>query len=553
MPLNRREAITVLGSLPAITSVAIPEQDSLIREHDQALEDILNQQVIDASSRWRGAFPNSVGLHQPGSAGRIIESGAVSYVHPNSKYHKDSFLFNRIKLAVEFLLRMQSSQGNIDLLTTNFNSPPDTGFVVEHVARAAKLARMHDAGELEQVIKPFLIHAGEGLAQGGIHTPNHRWVVSAALAQVHELYPNEKYLKRIDAWLAESIDIDAEGQFIERSTSIYNAVSDTAFLIMALKLQRPELMKPVRKNLDAMLYLLHPNFEVVTEISRRQDLNTSATMRRYWFPLRYLAIEDQNGHYATIVKQLEPKARILALLMEYEKLNSPLPETKPIPGQYKKDYPLSEITRIRRGQLSATIMRKGNNRWFTLRWGDAVINAVRFATAFFGKGQFVPETYEHRDGIYHFEQSLRGPYYQPIQDESLLPVTRDNWGVRRSQREQSEVCEMKYKAGIKETQNGFQLKIEATGTKNVPLAIEINLRDGGELDGVKPAPQVHQAFLFDQEYVTYSMGNSTIRIGPGFKEHGYTQLRGADEKLPGPSIYITGYTPFEHTLSFECL
>ena len=28
-------------------------------------------------------------------------------------------------------------------------------------------------------------------------------------------------------------------------------------------------------------------------------------------------------------------------------------------------------------------------------------------------------------------------------------------------------------------------------------------------------------------------------------------MRGAEPKLPGPSVYITGYTPFDHTLRFE--
>jgi hypothetical protein len=30
-----------------------------------------------------------------------------------------------------------------------------------------------------------------------------------------------------------------------------------------------------------------------------------------------------------------------------------------------------------------------------------------------------------------------------------------------------------------------------------------------------------------------------------------TQLRGAEAKLPGISVYVTGYTPFDRTLSFE--
>ncbi len=32
---------------------------------------------------------------------------------------------------------------------------------------------------------------------------------------------------------------------------------------------------------------------------------------------------------------------------------------------------------------------------------------------------------------------------------------------------------------------------------------------------------------------------------------GYTQVRGAEGKLPGPSVYLCGYAPFDHTIDFE--
>ena len=47
------------------------------------------------------------------------------------------------------------------------------------------------------------------------------------------------------------------------------------------------------------------------------------------------------------------------------------------------------------------------------------------------------------------------------------------------------------------------------------------------------------------------MGADVIRIGPGRCEHSYIQVRGADAKLPGPSIYLTGFTPFNHTSKLQ--
>jgi hypothetical protein len=50
-----------------------------------------------------------------------------------------------------------------------------------------------DFGELPQLLKKYLLNAGEALSVGGIHTPNHRWVVSGALAWINSFFPNPKY------------------------------------------------------------------------------------------------------------------------------------------------------------------------------------------------------------------------------------------------------------------------------------------------------------------------------------------------------------------------
>jgi hypothetical protein len=104
---------------------------------------------------------------------------------------------------------------------------------------------------------------------------------------------------------------------------------------------------------------------------------------------------------------------------------------------------------------------------------------------------------------------------------------------------------------ITEQSNGFAVRIEATGTADVPLAVEINLREGGTLDGAVAHPRVRDAWLLPSGSAIYRVGGHGIRIGPGAGSHSYVQVRGAEPKLGGPCLYITGYTPFDHTLRFE--
>jgi hypothetical protein len=558
MDYTRRDVLTLMGTAGALTwgSGREDAQESsgelrlarIIERNDAAVQALVQSQITDANSSNRGSVPDQFGLHTAGSAGGAAETFAASFVHPQSKFHQDRVLLDRIRLAAGFLERSQSPQGNIDLLTTNFNSPPDTGFVVHGVATAAAIGRLHGAGEIARLLQPFLVRAGRGMAEGGIHTPNHRWVIGSALAQVNDLFPDARFVRRIDEWLAEGIDIDRDGQFTERSTLTYNVITDRALLVMAAKLKRPELLDPVRRNLRALMYLLHADGEVVTEISRRQDQYTRGGTNGYWFPLTYLAVKDQDRQLATLARRSEGGARLSALL-EYPDLSQPLPDGASLPDDFEQSFPDVGIARIRRGPLSATLVLGGSSRIFTLRYGDAVVEGVRFATSFFGKGQFIPETVERRGRAYLFRQSLEAPYYQPLPQK----VTPETWERTRAQRRRTEINHLEQSAEITEMTNGFRVRLRAEGTKGVPLSVEISLREGGSLQGCRALEATPGSYVLEDGTGTYRAGANEVRFGPGAAPHQYVQLRGAEPKLPGRSVYITGFTPFDRTLLFECV
>lgn len=549
MNVSRRAMLATSAAALAAQPAPAPFDKALIERHDEALSALLRRQVIAPLRRHHGAIPDEYGIVFPHTPAGLLEAGLAAWMTPDSRHHQSGELMERMRLAASWLVRNQLPSGNFDLPTTNFNSPPDTGFVVHGLGGAAVLARQCGAKQISAAIEPVLRRIGAALVVGGVHTPNHRWVVCEALAQLHELFGEAAYLRRIDQWLAEGIDIDGDGHYNERSTTIYNAVTNQALAVMALKLKRPELLDPVRRNLEAMIWLLHDDGEVVTEISSRQDANERGDMRRYWFPLRLLALRDGDGRFAALANRYESRHASLAAYLKYPELRAPLPAPAPLPSDFRRRFEELGITRIRRGPISATVIANGNSRFFTLRNGGCVINAVRFAAAFFGKGQFIAQT--AADEGMTMRQTLDGPYYQPFTPARVVGARE--WNQTRGGRARSEICAMEYEARVREQGSVFEVEIMAQGTNDVPLAIEISVREDAEIHGVLPAPNAPGAFLLARDYATVRQAGRAIRFGPGVGDHRWARLRGALPQLPGRSIYLCGVTPFRHVLRFECV
>jgi len=544
MKTSRRELMLAAAAAPALSSAEL--EDAALANSARSVELYLRNQNNDPASRWYGGWPDAFGLHHGGAPMAIFDTFSAALVHPKSKYRNSPEVFASLQRAATFLDRHTSPAGNIHNLITNFNSPPDTAFGARGMAMGARLAQLHNARELLALTLPHLEKAGRAMAQGGLHTPNHRWIMCSSLAQINEVAPDPAYTKRIEAWLREGIDIDADGQYSERSTGTYNMVVNSSLVLLADKLKRWNLLEPVRRNLDATLHLMEFNGELLTDISTRQDQYTRATIASYWFVLHYLALRDRNPVFAGLALPHVKTHMPLSYAMTWpEFLKTDLPTAAP-PSNYVRHFPVMGVTRIRRGALSGTIQSQRDSRLFQVRNGEAVVNAVRFASGFFGKGQFRAAKFQAVDNAYVLTQELRAPYYQPI-DKS---VGMDFEAVRK-ERAQTEICTLTQSARIVEKPDGFDVVIEAKGTDEVPVVIEINLREGGTVEGVEKAAEAPDSSYLKAGHAVYRQGADALRIGPGRHEHRWIVVRGGEKKLPGPSLYLTGFTPFTHTLSFR--
>jgi hypothetical protein len=559
-------AASLAALAPRLRAAEIPPADLVreaVRANDEQIPALLKKQERRAGHRWLGGLVNEFGLHSPHSTAGLISALACATASPDSKYFKSPDVVEPLRLALGYMLAAQhADDGSIDYYATNFHSHPDTAFILEVVCPAYALLRANPApavAALAPELGKFIQRGGDGLITGGVHTPNHRWVVCAALAWANSLFPKPAYVARVDEWLAENIDLDPDGQYTEKSTTVYSPIVNRALINVARLLHRPALLDSVRKNLEMTLYYVHADGEVVTEASRRQDRYQRGSMGRYYYSYRTLAVRDGNGRFAAMCRLIEESTQgkvgeLPAFLLEPE-FSRPLPASAPLPTDYVKHFSHSQLVRIRRGAASATLLA-ANTTLFSFHKGAAALEALRFATSFFGKGQFTADTLEVRDGRYILRQTLEGPYFQPLTaaqiahgDHTKMAPNGTLATNSKALRQQSQIQRLEAVVEITETAGRFSLAISLTGTADVPVSIEFAFRAVGTLSGVEPLPGTKDAYLLRSGTGRYTLGSDIIEFGPGRVEHTYTQVRGALPKAEGQSVYLTGLTPFKTTLT----
>jgi hypothetical protein len=497
-------------------------------------------------------------LPNPHSTASFIGKACMLWGCKESVYYNQTSLIPEIEAALVSLLKMQHTDGTIDLLSTNFHSTPDTAFVLENIIPAYKFiseSKNTAADKVQNLLKQFIIQAGEALTVGGIHTPNHRWVVCASLTRINDLFPDEKYIKRINQWLAEHIDLDPDGQYTEKSTNGYSPIVNRSLITMAEGLNKPELLDAVMKNLKMTLYYVHPNGEVVTEASNRQDKGTIGNMHKYYHGYRFMALKYQDNTMASMCRIIEKTstpeqlAGFLDIFLEDTSLWKDLPASGSLPTSYAKEFPYSGLVRIRRENWDCTLL-SNNTSWLTFHKGNAVLQAIRVATSFFGKGQFQTRSIIKNSIEWILQSELEGPYYQPLNPEKISP-DGDLEKMPRTLRKQSEIQKLSYKVTVREHQQGIEMDFDISGTEGVPVSLELIFRPGGILSGVNAIPNRKDAYLFPNQEGTYTLGNDQINFSKGLTLHKGVQLRGALPAMEAPTVYITGITPFKHQLKLS--
>ncbi|EOS57694.1 hypothetical protein [Paenibacillus barengoltzii] len=401
--------------------------DKLVAMNDEFAQAAMELQVLDPENRFYGGVidpANGIAWPSHGGTPKDMAIWACALVNEDSRFYHSETLLKRLELAAQFMLRSQHADGSITPPWTNLHSPPDTAFVVSGLAQVYELLDAHTVEyapvrKAAEEIRLFLERTLPVLLTGGCHTPNHRWVLCSALGFMYKLTGRPELKERAEAWLAEGIDCTEDGEWTERSNGIYNAVSDIVMIFAAEQLGLPALLEPVRRNLRMMAYLIHPDGEVVTDYSGRQDYGYPFDMSGYFLAAKWLANRDKDPLFEAIAELAGRSLRhpsglpnhALLGLLRYPELRQPavppvrLPEDYRVVlnGSFPRERYLSgmeaaghhgriyhsklhpdfgaPIARHRHGKTSATVMTEANS-FFALRHGSVRLLAVQLASAF---------------------------------------------------------------------------------------------------------------------------------------------------------------------------
>ncbi|MEU2285319.1 hypothetical protein ABZ614_25810 [Streptomyces sp. NPDC013178] len=519
---------------------------------------------------------------------RRVRTLVAAYRSPDSALHGSG---QAVAAATNHLRALRAAQTTTGLFAggDNVQSPPDSAFTVNDVCDAHVLAA--GAGpELHDVTAALAEIAGAAsgsLLTGGVHTPNHRWELCAALARLHRSFPDDRLLDRVEEWLSEGVDIDAEGLYSERSAVYASHVTNPSLLLLADVLDRADLQDAVERNLATTLDLIRPDGTVETLHSRRQDQRHPFPLAPYLPHYRLLAIRTGRGDFSRAARLAAAGGIDDPGLLAETLLTPDLCRVLPAPAAQTlpRDRYLTTARLAARASATAhTVVYGGsdvpehrrirsglacNPTFLRLFAGDAVLDAVRLSRGFFDLGPFRAATMRQpADHRYRLTETLTAAYYQPLPPGRR----RDDGGYRMADegrfsaamafpdRPRDEVSHTtRVEVDLKE--DGADLRIDISGPR-VPWALELTFRPGGVPEGAVAIGDGRWCLTTGP--MTYRVGDDEIRIeadveageplaGPDRSDvlrydpgQDYTVVGGTDATT-GNRVYIGGSGP--HTLT----
>lgn len=555
----------------------------VVNSTEKRVEDFLKTQVNDERRSDYGRMDSDVVEGKPTIY--VLANALCLYFSKESKYYKDTELFEAVKRGIGFVERWQRADGSLDYPTCNFYSAPDTAFCFRRLYGGWEILRKYgetaEEKELQERYLVLLLRCIPIILFGGFHTPNHRWAVTAALlclvklveengelalsvANLREWLPADEEVKtpeeligrlkkRAGQYLAEGIDGDEDGEYAERSTGNYNAVVDKS-LIMAYEMTGDEsYLGFVERNLNMMLYYYDGDDTIFTQNSTRQDQGKALYPDKYFYLYTYMADKTGSALFDAaahkIIKDNLERGDItedfMYIFMMYDWLKDYEFKGYGFLPEYRKFFRGSQVLRVKKpGYVYSVLNNKAS--FLFVKFGSLPVG-LRIGEAYCDVRNVIPKQIEVKEDGCVLKSTAGGWYYQPFAEDQ---GTSDWWKMDHKKRELVYTSKVDSTVTIKELENGLEVTVKTEGLQGLPLRVELDVPAGVvlESDTFCLTAAKGESLILRNGYVNVKSGTQKLTIGPGYGTHSFKgHYSGEDVNVGGYSIFLNDYTPYERT------
>lgn len=536
----------------------------LLKGAEYRTRQFMGSQVKNPASLQYGGIKGDIWEAKPTIY--ALASALAVYFHEDSCFYKSKELYQAVDLALDFIARTQREDGSFDYPSCNFKSAADTSFCFKRLIAAYRLLVKYGnpADEAITVLKEkylTIMHkALDAIREGGFHTPNHRWGITAALLQGSNLFATEKEFaaglkNRAEQYLAEGIDGDEDGEYAERSTGNYNAVVNNAMMAMYQETGNEAFLGYVERNLSMMLTYMDPDDTIFTQNSTRQDQGKLEYADKYFYQYLYMCSRERNpafdGAAHKIIKDNMERGDLapdcLHIVMNHDEMMGYHFEEYGFLEEYRKFFRHAGVLRVKKPAYAYTVLN-GKSAFLYFKSKGTTL-CVKIGESCCDIRNFIPQTIEELPDGCRLEAEAQSWYYLPFKEKQ---DTSDWWKMDQSKREKLISSRLKTTLEIREKEQGLELNLKAEGLDRLPLRLEICIPAGVSIEHPAFALEAGagESMILKDGYLEIHDGLTTVEIGPGFGEHSFKgHYSGEEINSAGYTVYANGYTPLEKHFS----